>query len=747
MGKNDGYSVGFSTDFVHSFQAESEWSGSSGRLDTEITASEDSCAPMRKRINLNSDGRDNFGVPVQVLSSSNMSHSERKELVLRLRMELKQIREIHKRFNLQRINGVALSSVSNRQKVGPAGKVQNLNMLSAAPGKKGGPPGSKARGWKRGLSGKFEPASMAMASRTENKRFMKQCEDLLKLLMSHTQAWVFNEPVDVVKWNIPDYFTVIKHPMDLGTIRGKLVSGVYASPLDFAADVRLTFNNAKTYNPPGNDAHIMAVTLCKYFEARWKIIEKKLPKVVSEPVRAESGLYEQKKRSEPGLYVEEEAAKPAPPLKKRKVPSTQKIDVPPPVELIMTNEEKHKLSKDLEGLLAELPMRIIEFLKEYSSDGKDIEEDEIEIDIDVLSDDTLFALRKLLDEYLQEKQKNVARAEPCEIELLNESGLSNSSTLLGKGNEPIDEDVDIGGNEPPVSSYPKIEIEKDTVHRSSKSESLGSPADSDTSGSSGGQSDGDKPSSPDKATEEANAPVSGHADRKTTVHDQHDGHESISGLDQLEPNSEMKPSSVESDGHQDGECAPNAFDTQVSPDKRYRIAQLRSRFADTILKAREKTLKEGEKGDPEKLRRVREELEMQRRKEKARLRAEAKAAEDAHKQAEAEAAAEAKRKRELEREAARRALQDMERTVEINENSRFLQDLEMLRTAPGEQLPSSVDETSPDESQGGLGSFNFGGSNPLEQLGLYMKQDEDEEEGEPPLVADLVNDVEEGEID
>lgn len=43
--------------------------------------------------------------------------------------------------------------------------------------------------------------------------------------------------------------------------------------------------------------------------------------------------------------------------------------------------------------------------------------------------------------------------------------------------------------------------------------------------------------------------------------------------------------------------------------------------------------------------------------EKARLQAEAKAAEEARRKAEAEAAAEAKRKRELEREAARQALQ------------------------------------------------------------------------------------------
>ena len=97
----------------------------------------------------------------------------------------------------------------------------------------------------------------------------------------------------------------------------------------------------------------------------------------------------------------------------------------------------------------------------------------------------------------------------------------------------------------------------------------------------------------------------------------------------------------------------------------------------------------------------------------------------------------------------------MEKTVDINENSQFMEDLEMLRTAPDEQsvyerLPSFVEETSPDHSQNGLGSFKLQGSNPLEQLGLYMKEEDEEEEevAEPPSrVPDLTEDVEEGEID
>ena len=114
---------------------------------------------------------------------------------------------------------------------------------------------------------------------------MKQCETLLKRVMSHQFGKVFDKPVDIVKWNIPDYFTIIKHPMDLGTVKSKLISCEYTSLMDFAADVRLTFSNAMSYNPPGNDVHVMAETLSKYFETRWKPIEKILAidDVPSEP--------------------------------------------------------------------------------------------------------------------------------------------------------------------------------------------------------------------------------------------------------------------------------------------------------------------------------------------------------------------------------------------------------------------------------------------------------------------------------
>lgn len=72
----------------------------------------------------------------------------------------------------------------------------------------------------------------------------------------------------------------------------------------------------------------------------------------------------------------------------------------------------------------------------------------------------------------------------------------------------------------------------------------------------------------------------------------------------------------------------------------------------------------------------------------------------------------------------------------MNENSQFLKDLELLKsTSHPEQLLTSTIETSPDQSQDCMGGFKFDGSNPLEQLGLYMK-DDDEEDDEIEIKSD-----------
>ncbi|XP_034926124.1 transcription factor GTE10 isoform X2 [Populus alba] len=716
MGKSKKFSKGHSSGFVPDFRhavrtmAESEGFGSSGRVDIEMTASEDSCAPKRKCISLNMDCYDTFGVPSQVLSLSRMLRPERKDLEMRLKKELEQVRILQRKVASLSSNTVLLSpssdirSCSDGQKRPPLEGLHSSFEVSAPQSKKRAPPDRNRGHTKKGTPARSEPVKPAAPLGISTAMLMKQCEALLNRLMTHQFGWIFNTPVDVVKLNIPDYFTIIKHPMDLGTVKSKIVSGEYLSPLGFAADVRLTFSNAMKYNPPGNDVHSMAETLSKYFEVRWKVIEKKLPVttgVESMPSRTDVHI-----ERETTVHIERETTTSAPPLKKKKItPSDNKVK-PEPVRRVMSNGEKQKLSMELEALLGELPESIIEFLKEHSGNAGQNGEDEIEIDIDALGDDTLFDLRKLLDNYILEKQKNQSKTEPCEMEIINEPGISNSSLLPCK--------------------------------------------DSDSGSESGSESVAVKVSASINAAKSKMEPGE-NADQKRSDPDDSDvGNQSVDGLDQVELDTEGKPVAAEVDGHQEGESAPSK--RQVSPEKLYRAALLRNRFADTILKAREKALEKGEKCDPEKLRKEKEEFERRQKEEKARLQAEAKAAEEARRKAEAEAAAEVKRKRLLEREAARQALLEMEKTVDINENSHFMEDLEMLRTVHDEQLPIFIEETSPDLSQNCLGSFKLqGSSNPLELLGLYMKEDDDEEEEvvepTPSSVPERAKDVEEGEID
>ncbi|EKX40865.1 hypothetical protein GUITHDRAFT_75230, partial [Guillardia theta CCMP2712] len=76
--------------------------------------------------------------------------------------------------------------------------------------------------------------------------------------------------VDPIALDIPTYFEIIKHPMDLGTVRSKLISGSYKDINAFAADVRLTFDNAMLFNPVGHWVHEMAKNLKSFFESNFQ---------------------------------------------------------------------------------------------------------------------------------------------------------------------------------------------------------------------------------------------------------------------------------------------------------------------------------------------------------------------------------------------------------------------------------------------------------------------------------------------
>lgn len=82
-------------------------------------------------------------------------------------------------------------------------------------------------------------------------------------------SWPFMNPVDPVVLGIPDYFDVIKQPMDIGTIRKKLDHREYMSAEQFEVDVRLVFSNCYAYNAPDSEIVTMAKQLEQIFENKW----------------------------------------------------------------------------------------------------------------------------------------------------------------------------------------------------------------------------------------------------------------------------------------------------------------------------------------------------------------------------------------------------------------------------------------------------------------------------------------------
>ncbi len=103
-----------------------------------------------------------------------------------------------------------------------------------------------------------------------------KCQEVLKGLQTHQHGWVFNCPVDPVELGLPDYFEIIKKPMDLGTIQKKIESGSIHSIEEFISLVHLTFDNAMAYNESESVVYGMAKELKTKFEGDVKKLMKTL---------------------------------------------------------------------------------------------------------------------------------------------------------------------------------------------------------------------------------------------------------------------------------------------------------------------------------------------------------------------------------------------------------------------------------------------------------------------------------------
>ncbi|KAL9371219.1 hypothetical protein Peur_036359 [Populus x canadensis] len=460
--------------------------------------------------------------------SFNVSSYSKKELIelkSRLVYELEKIRELKNRIESSDFHiGQPSSNFSSKKQTSTNKKVSGNKRPFPAP--------SNFNNFKR--------------SSPDNAQLMKNCSQILSKLMKQKLGYIFNTPVDVVGLQLHDYHDIIKNPMDLGTVKTNLSKNLYESPRDFAADVRLTFNNAMKYNPKGHEVYILAEQFLTRFQDLYRPIKEKVGEDVEEeqndlvqevqasswdhirrepervskidgdfmPVTAKSDPIGQQQQPT-GMNQNPNSVRTPSPMR---VPQVKPLKQPKPKakdpnKREMNLEEKHKLGVGLQSLPQEKMEQVVQIIRKRNGHLRQ-EGDEIELDIEAVDTETLWELDRFVTNY----KKMVSKIKRQALMGINTNA---GATAISEGNNKDvpgndrmevvneakkpkkgdvgDEDVDIG-DEMPMSSFPPVEIEKDNGHASSSSSSSSSSSDDSSS-----SSDSDSGSSSGSDSEDAHS--------------------------------------------------------------------------------------------------------------------------------------------------------------------------------------------------------------------------------------------------
>ncbi|KAH7677152.1 Histone acetyltransferase protein [Dioscorea alata] len=127
-------------------------------------------------------------------------------------------------------------------------------------------PGLREAGWSSDQWGhsRFKATNSSAESVAYRQQLNTFMRGLLKMMNEHLDSWPFKEPVD--PRDVPDYYDIIKDPMDLRTMSKRLESELYYVTFEmFVADVKRMFANARTYNSPETIYYKCATRLENYF--------------------------------------------------------------------------------------------------------------------------------------------------------------------------------------------------------------------------------------------------------------------------------------------------------------------------------------------------------------------------------------------------------------------------------------------------------------------------------------------------
>jgi hypothetical protein len=212
------------------------------------------------------------------------------------------------------------------------------------------------------------------------------------------------EPVDVKGLGLHDYHKVIEKPMDLGTIKSKMEASEYSNVREIYADVRLVFKNAMKYNEPKDDVFVMAQSLLEKFEEKWLTI---MPKTTEEEKKQE--------QEEAQECANKQLALEAAHAEKARELSNELFEIDMQLERLretvvqrcrkLSTQEKKGLSAALGRLSPEDLSKALKMVSE-SNPSFPAGAPEVELDIDVQTDVTLWRLKVFVQEALKAANKS-----------------------------------------------------------------------------------------------------------------------------------------------------------------------------------------------------------------------------------------------------------------------------------------------------------------------------------------------------
>ena len=303
---------------------------------------------------------------------------------------------------------------------------------------------------------------------------LRFCESIITEMMKPKYAkfsYPFLKPVDPVALNIPQYLKIIKKPMDLGTIEKNLREGQYQSAKDFHSDMLLVFNNCYKFNPETDDVHKMGKQLHELFNSLWndKAVWLAEHAPASDP-QSPASVYEeeeeddeddndpaedqilaiqkqiqalnetaqallQKKRTSPKVAGKKgsKGAKPTKPKKTSIVPppktvtkTKQRLSKPAP----LTFAQKEEISVGI-STLGDADMRkAVQIIRNGCPHLANVNDDEMEIDMDEIGDDTLRELLRFIKSVKSSKDQPDDDYEPIQAPRV-------PSTTKQKKNKPM----------------------------------------------------------------------------------------------------------------------------------------------------------------------------------------------------------------------------------------------------------------------------------------------------------------------